>query len=185
MREREVENLIVGPEHARVRKALRTAGLLLTALGLVMTAVGLISFFSSIGTFEPPRYFWCAIVGLPLMGLGWSLTSSGYAGAFVRYWAGETAPVRKDTFNYLAEGTSAGVNTLARAVGEGLRAGPREAGGAACPKCAARVPSGSRFCPHCGHAIAVELCAGCGAQSVPGAKFCHHCGAPLEHSEIA
>ena len=105
---------IGGDLHRERRARLRGIGLGLAGVGLVFTIVGLGSFFSSFGSFEPPRYFWCAFVGLPLLGIGARLTKIAFLGAIGRYIAGEGAPVAKDTLNYMAEGTREGVSTFAR-----------------------------------------------------------------------
>src|SRR5688572_21530385 len=122
------------PKHSETRKALRTLGIVLFLVGLVFTLIGVGNFFMAFGTFEPPRYFWCAFIGLPLLAFGKMLMAYGYFGAFTRYVANETAPVGKDTFNYLAEETRDGVRNLSGAVAEGLRGEPSQSE-LACPKC--------------------------------------------------
>lgn len=112
--------------HAAIRGLLRLGGGIALALGLLFMAVGLISFFSSFGTFESPRYFWCMFVGMPLFGIGLGMLKAGYLGAITRYMANETAPVAKDTINYIGEGTQPGVKATARAIAEGLREGSEE-----------------------------------------------------------
>ena len=71
----------------------------------------------------PPRFFWCAFVGLPLMGLGGTICKFAFMGAVSRYIANEVAPVGKDVVNYMAEGTKGAVRDVAVAVGDRLRAG--------------------------------------------------------------
>lgn len=85
-------------------------------LGGIFALVGLGSFFTSFGSFEPPRYFWCAFVGLPMVAVGLSMLKFGYLGVFTRYVAKEAAPPAKDTFNYLAENTKEGVKTIAESI---------------------------------------------------------------------
>ena len=55
----------IDPRHRQVQGALRAVGPVVAGAGLVLVAVGLIDFFRSFGTMEFPRYFPCAIVGLP------------------------------------------------------------------------------------------------------------------------
>ena len=45
----------------------------------------------------------------------------GYFGAVVRYLASESAPVAKDTINYMAENTKDAVKTVARSITEGVK----------------------------------------------------------------
>jgi hypothetical protein len=145
----------IDPRHHTTRTVLRTLGPPLAVLGLLLIAVGVVSFFSAFGTFEPPRYFWCVFLGIPVLFVGVVLCLMGFLGSFARYVSGEAAPVQKDTFNYLAEGTKGGVKTFAQAVGEGLAAGMGGEG-----KTKAR-------CPRCEHANDAD------------AKFCNKCGTPL------
>lgn len=147
----------INPGHDGIRQAARVIGPLMIAVGGMFTAIGMISFFSSFGSFEPPQYFWCAFIGLPLMAFGGAVTKFAYLGAIFRYLAGEVAPVQKDTFNYLATGVSPGVKDLARAVSEGLAEGRQ-------------VPHSddSKYCSHCGQAIALDanFCSSCGQKVV-------------------
>jgi hypothetical protein len=78
-----------------------------------------------------------------------------FLGSFTRYVFGETAPVQKDTFNYLAEGTQGGVRTVATAVGEGLAAGMRQGGaaGSRCLRCHHYNDADAKFCKNCGTAL--------------------------------
>ncbi len=85
--------------------------------------IGLASFFSSFGGFSTPRYFWCAFVGLPLLGIGGFLTKLGFLGTVARYVAGETAPVAKDVVNYMGEKTQLGVKSFTKAVAKGIKEG--------------------------------------------------------------
>jgi len=75
----------------------------------------------------------------------------GFMGSVFRYMSGEAAPVQKDTFNYLAEGTQPGVRTMAQAVGQGFNEG-MSAGraGVECPHCHHRNGPEARFCNQCG-----------------------------------
>lgn len=114
------ENQLRSPHHNTIRTALRIGGPAVAGVGLIFTIVGLASFFSAFGGFEPPRYFWCVFVGLPLLFVGLVLCNFGYLGAVYRYYAGEAAPVTKDAANYMGEGIQPGVKAVAKAVTEGI-----------------------------------------------------------------
>jgi hypothetical protein len=177
------ENRHLDPRHRDKRSALRVLGILLLVVGGCFMAVGLISFFSAFGGFEPPRLFWCCFVGMPLLAAGIALTKFGYMGAVGRYMAGEMAPVAKDTFNYMADGTQDGIRTVARAVGEGL--GLRDGGGPApvvlCHRCNSENDADAKFCSECGAPIRqTKPCDGCGELNDPDARFCENCGARFE-----
>jgi ribosomal protein L40E len=165
----------LNPGHSTTRDILRVVGPLLGAVGLIFTIAGIVSFFASFGTFEPPRYFWCAFVGLPLVALGVGITRYAFMGRMFRYVAGETAPVAKDTFNYLAEGTQPGVRAMATAVGEVLRGSGSEL---LCAKCGQANDSDARFCRKCGANLGTT-CPSCGHRNDAAATFCDACGKPL------
>ncbi len=111
----------IDQKHGEKRRIIRRIGIVLLAIGGVLILIGLGSFFAAFGSSGPPRYFWCAFLGMPISFAGVVLTGYGFMGAVARYAAGEAAPVGKDTFNYMAEGTKDGVKTLASAIGQGLR----------------------------------------------------------------
>jgi len=172
----------IDPAHRQIQGLLRTVGPVVLGLGVAFTAVGLIGFFRAFGSFEPPRYFWCAFVGMPLIAIGSGMSKLGYLGAFSRYVMGEVAPVQKDTFNVLAEGVSPGVESLARAVRHGL-SGEREAESvqeSQCPDCAASCDPTARFCSQCGGSLEKKACPGCGQSYERDDKFCDQCGHRLD-----
>jgi RNA polymerase subunit RPABC4/transcription elongation factor Spt4 len=58
---------------------------------------------------------------------------------------------------------------------------PGVAVAAACKKCHAVLPTGSKFCAQCGTPSEVagpKFCAQCGGQLAAGSKFCAQCGKP-------
>jgi hypothetical protein len=169
----------IDPHHTATRAMLRIIGPSVAGIGLLFTLVAVASFFSALGTFEPPRYFWCAFVGLPLLAVGIALSKFAFMGAVTRYMANEVAPVGKDVVNYMAEGTKDAVRELATAVGEGLRTGKTEQGGSVvpCPKCNVDNERSAKFCSACGTALhSSQACPACGALNDADARFCDHCG---------
>ncbi len=119
------------PQHMPVRKTLRIAGLVVLAIGGLLTLIGFGSFFASFasawsGSFEPPRYFWCAFLGIPLLGVGGAMATFGFLGGVFRYMVGESAPVAKDVVNYMGEQTQPGVKAVAKAITQGIREGLAE-----------------------------------------------------------
>jgi len=114
------ENLLQSARHQSVRKVLRVGGPAVALLGLLFLLIGMISFFSSFDSFASPRFFWCAFVGMPLLFVGGVMCKFGYLGDIARYIASESAPVAKDTINYLGEETQPGVRSFTRAITEGV-----------------------------------------------------------------
>ena len=162
----------INPNHRELRKMLRLIGPLVFILGLVLTLVGLGSFFSSFGSMQPPRYFWCAFLGLPLMTAGGAISQFAFMGAVARFMAGETAPVAKDTFNYMASGTKDGVRDIASAIAEGVSANSLD-----CNSCRASNDIKAKFCDNCGETLlATKTCDHCTTENQKNAKFCDDCG---------
>jgi RNA polymerase subunit RPABC4/transcription elongation factor Spt4 len=173
----------IDPGHNAVRDALRVVGPVIALTGLGFMIVGAVDFFRTFGSFGPPKLFWCLFVGMPLLFVGSVLSSYGYLGRVARYVAEETAPVGKDTFNYVARGTREGVRTVAGAIGQGLREGGL--GGESqtmvrCHKCNALAPAEAKFCGQCGQSLGkTKLCPNCHELNDPDAKFCDNCGRPF------
>jgi hypothetical protein len=151
----------------------------IAGIGLLLTIVGMISFFSSFGGVGPPRYFWCAIVGLPLLAIGIGISKFAFLGTITRYMAGEVAPVGKDMTNYMVAGTKDSIRDAAAAIGEGLAA----AGGVGassrirCQKCKSDNDMSAKFCDNCGAPLDLsKKCKNCGTVNDSDARFCDSCG---------
>ena len=114
------ENRLQSPRHSGIRDVLRIGGPLVAGVGLLFMIVGFGSFFASFGSFEPPRYFWCAFVGMPLLFIGTAMCMYGYLGSFYRYVAGESAPVAKGVVNYMGENIQPGIKAVTKAATEGV-----------------------------------------------------------------
>ena len=164
-------NREIDPHHQRTQGALRLFGPALVVIGVILMAIGLISFFSSFGTFQPPRFFWAAMIGLPLIAIGLGITRLGYLGADFRYFSGEVSPVATDTFNTDGRGGSIRVGD------HGPRRGPRtldrdgdespsgRANRRLCPvRCA--EPRGRQVLQPVRQALKGSTCADCGAASL-------------------
>jgi hypothetical protein len=179
----------IDPQHRETRTFLRIIGVGIVIIGGLFTIVGFGSFFSSFAGFhssvggfrspEPPRLFWCAFIGLPLLGLGTMICKFAFMGAVGRYMANEVAPVGKDVINYMADGTKDSIRDVASAVGEGLRAGA-PAGQVQvmrCHKCNEDNEAAANFCNACGAPLTKSKgCPGCGELNDPDAHFCDNCG---------
>ncbi|MBK9385961.1 MAG: zinc ribbon domain-containing protein [Planctomycetes bacterium] len=164
------------PDHDDHRSILRFFGLILALVGGAFTGIGMLSFFSAFGGGGIPDKFWCAFVGLPLLGFGMMLLKAGYLGAMSRYVAGETAPVVADAADYLLRGAQGGVRDVAQAIGEGLRRPEAKP----CPACGSPQRPDAKFCDACGKAIASALlCSSCRHENAAAARFCNRCGEKL------
>ena len=100
------------------------------------------------------------------------ITQYAFLGAIYRFVAGEAAPVAKDTFNYMATGTTDGVRDIASAIKQGFTGGAMT-----CPACGCNHDIDAKFCDNCGQPIASsKTCSECSAANNPRAKFCDACG---------
>ncbi len=170
---------LIDPRHNEVRSALRVLGPAIAGIGLLLTIIGLISFFAAFGGGGPPRFFWCAFIGLPLLGAGLGISQFGYLGAISRYLAGEGTPVAKDMTNYMVEGTRDSIRDVATALGEGFAAA-KSTHATRCQKCGATNDADARFCRACGSPVTTSKhCAKCGEENDSDARFCDHCGTPI------
>ncbi|MCI0378685.1 MAG: zinc ribbon domain-containing protein [Gemmataceae bacterium] len=168
----------IDPQHSQQRSALRVLGPIVAGIGLILTIIGFASFFASFGDMTSPRYFWCAFVGLPILGIGIAICKAAFLGAITRYMANEVAPVGKDVVNYMAEGTKGAVRDIAGAVGEGLRGDAKA--GTRCRKCNEPNDADASFCKACGVALPkFKPCPGCGERNDADARFCDRCGKAL------
>jgi len=177
----EIENPI-DPGHSGPLALFRILGPVILGVGILLIIVGGVDFFRAFGGSEPPRLFWCFFVAIPLLFVGGVLSQFGYAGKVARYMAQEMAPVGKDTFNYMADGTKDGIQTVAAAVGKGLAESGVALGGAmgakvTCRTCKALIDAAARFCPQCGGAMTKDKpCPACKHLNDADAKFCDKCG---------
>lgn len=187
-------------QHDAARAVLRVVGPLLILVGGAMFVTGIISFFERFdegprGLFgdlpgavrahdpdrsgdlaepapRPPNRFWMCFVGMPVAAVGFVLSRQGYLGVAARYVAGETAPVARDTIDYLARGTKESIEEVASAIRGG--GGP----GVRCPGCGRENDGDARFCDECGAALA-RVCPNCHERNDADAKFCDACGSGL------
>lgn len=166
-------------QYSELRATLKSVGPAIAGIGLLLMIVGMVSFFSAFGGFGPPRYFWCAFVGMPLLFVGIAISKFAYLGAITRYLAGEVAPVGKDVTNYMVAETKDSIRDVATAVGEGFASAGTlgTAQRVRCHKCNADNDVSANFCDGCGAPLAKsKKCEKCGELNDPDARFCDNCG---------
>ena len=161
-------------DHESVKKKLKIIGFSLLAVGFVLTVIGFISFFSSMGSFAPPKFFWCAFLGLPLLGFGAMITSMAFRRELSKYAKDEMMPVVKEAGKEIAPT----VQDLAAAVKRGLEDEGEGDKSNICPVCGNGNDAADKFCGTCGSSLA-EICPKCGYENPSSDKFCGHCGQEL------
>ena len=135
----------------QLRNVFRVAGILLFGAGVVMIVLGFMALFGTMNddpfsddSFGPPKQFFLAFVGMPILALGSWMMQAGFMGVAARYAAGEGAPVLKDSAAYLSDGQ--GILGVGRTVDDPA--------GKFCQSCGNKAPESARFCESCGHAYA-------------------------------
>lgn len=165
----------LNPGHLRTRNLLRRIGPIVLGIGVLLMGIGMIDFFISMGSFDPPKLFWCLFLGMPMLFIGIVMTKIGYMGAVARYMSAESAPVAKDTFNYVASETKEGVREIAGAIREGFVG--EDSGKVCCPGCEVPNDRDAKFCDACGGSMSNEKdCVACEMPNDHDAKFCDGCG---------
>lgn len=167
-------NSIHDPKHNKTTKILKIVGPFVITVGLVFSVIGLVSFFTAISSGDKPTLFWCAFIGLPLLAVGGWLTSLGYMKKWGSFVASQTAPVAKDTINYIVDGTS---DTIAKTINKAKNTAETENN--FCPYCQKSNAKDAKYCSNCGKPLKIT-CQKCGTENDTNANFCDSCGAKLK-----
>lgn len=130
---------------AGARTFFRVAGCLLAPLGAIACVYGFVSFAQSDDMGSPLREVGFFLGGFLVFAIGMMFVHAGFAGVAVRYGAGETMPVVKDSASYLSDGK--GIMNVGRTA-------PAAATGPYCRTCGARNDDDARFCDGCGGSLA-------------------------------
>ena len=88
--------------HDSIKYVMRLVGGIALVVGAIFTVIGAISFFGAFGSHNPPQYFWCAFVGLPLVSLGLWFLKAGFLGRVAKYASDEITPVVGDAAKHIA-----------------------------------------------------------------------------------
>lgn len=160
-------------KHEATKKKLKTIGFVLLAVGGVFSLIGFINFFSAFFGGGMPTLFWCLFIGLPLFGIGGSITATAHKREISRYMKNESVPVA----NEASEELSPAIRNIASAIKDGLH-GENDNETVVCPACGAKTDKNNKFCGNCGAAIA-KVCPACGKSVPSGNAYCGNCGAKL------
>lgn len=167
------EDKFIPDQHKKTRSIFRILGPLLLMIALACMIVAAIDLFTLQG-FEEPKYFWLFFVGIPLIFFGFTLTGLGFGGSIAKYQSREYAPVAKDTFNYLAKETTAGVKEISKAIQQGNTSKLLN-----CHHCHHQNQLDANFCKECGEQL-ILICQSCHQSNSLDARFCDQCGTSLK-----
>ena len=161
-------------DHENKKKLFKTIGWICLPVGIVLTVIGLVSLFSSMGSFEPPKFFFCGFIGLPLTGVGAQFLMIGYRREITEYEKNESVPV----FNEAGEEMSPGIRSIASAMKEGWK---EKEEGIVC-SCGEVNPPDSSFCRKCGASLK-NKCPCCGKEISGDSLFCNYCGEKIKKED--
>jgi hypothetical protein len=169
----------LNPGHLKLRNKLRIIGPIILGLGVVITAAGFIDISND--PFHGFPFAKFTPLGMIMLFIGGVTCQFAFMGAVARYAASESAPVGKDTFNYMAKGTQPGVRDITSAIREGLtepQAGTTNT--VACCQCNHPNNADARFCDQCGSEMLTnKRCTNCNNENDLDARFCDNCGTAL------
>jgi ribosomal protein L40E len=165
----------INKNHQQKKTIIRILGILSLTVGIILTIISITDIISPPSTSffmeQEKSRAGLGFIGLPLIFIGSALTFSGYMGEVARYQAQEMAPVKKDVFNYMADGTKEGIKTITKSIFEGLN------GESLCPQCHTKNDADAKFCDNCGKKIiTTKECPYCNAKNDSDAQYCDNCG---------
>jgi len=132
-----------GYAHQRtIRNTARVVSLVFLAGAIWCVVVGIRSVVAAADSFEDDGKFWMIFIAMGLFFLAVVSAQVGFGGAVGRYYAGEAAPVLRDT-----------IRTVTGADAEDGASPTAGRTGRFCSACGVRQDSGANFCDACGAPI--------------------------------
>lgn len=164
-------------KHLKLKKKLKTIGIILVVVGGVCAIVGFAEFFITMSMMSgAPKLFFLLFIGLPMIGIGAGLLTFAYRGDIMRFTKNEAVPIINET----GEEIKPAIKAVTGAVREGLYGEQSVAKkGMVCPACGKENQPENKFCDKCG-ALLRKVCPACGAEQDGDDKFCGQCGAKLD-----
>ncbi|MDR3263301.1 MAG: zinc ribbon domain-containing protein [Clostridiales bacterium] len=166
------EKRAIQEKHQRTKAILKIVGPIVLGVGIIMVIIGFVDFFSAMGRFGAPKFFWLFFAGFPFLGIGGVLTMTAFRSEIVSYHTREAAPV----INEFSENVVPAVKNFASAVKEGI-SGTKDTA-LICPTCGEKNQTDAKFCNTCGAPLK-SVCTKCGEENAPASMFCKACGEKL------
>lgn len=154
-------------DYSKTKKIFRTLGFVFLPIGLLLAIIGFVDFFMSFNSATPPHLFFCLFIGMPLIFIGIVFLIFGFMKELNSFAASQSAPVHKDVFNYMLDGTREELSKTINASNKIV-----------CPNCKCENDKDALFCSSCGHKLK-NICSKCNAENDADAKFCKNCGEEL------
>ena len=167
-------NSINDSKHEQTRKKFKILALIFFPLGAVLFITGLINFFMSMYSGTMPVLFWCAFLGIIFLGIGGTCARFGFMRQVTTYVASQTAPVAKDTINYMSTNTADSLAHTASTISNAINNNNQ----IKCSNCGALNDKEAKFCKNCGKQL-TKICPNCHASNDSNATYCDNCGTRL------
>ncbi len=149
--------------HENTKKKFKKIGIILLSIGILCTSIGIIDFFISMASMHAPSLFFLCFIGIPLIGIGSSLTSLGFRGEIMRYNKNESVPI----INEASEEISPAIKNIVNSINN-------SESNITC-ECGYINNSDSLFCKKCGKSLRI-ICPNCGKTLDNDSKYCSYCG---------
>ena len=160
-------------ENEKAKRVLKTIGFIALPLGVILAGSGIFDAFRRSEAFPHHQggfgFVFRIFLGFALVFVGISCLSYAYMGKVARYAASEIAPVKKDTANYLIDGTKDEISDLFHKIkGQTI---------VNCPYCGDENDPDAIYCDYCGRKLRVTC--DCGTENQAGSRYCKKCGKTL------
>ena len=152
---------------AKIKRKLKIIGISVLIVGITFTLIGFINFFIAFSSQAQPKLFWCAFIGLPLLGVGLGVTVQAFRAEIAQYVAQESVPAAQ-TF---LQGVAPAVTDMAKELKTPATA-PRPC------ECGTQNETDDKFCKTCGKSL-FSTCPDCNERLDADSQFCTNCGKKL------
>lgn len=134
-------------ENKNVNKLLANIGIGLSIFGILLIIISMLTLIASDMSSSPMGSFLGFFIGMVFTAIGQFLFQTFGAGRKARFFAKQTAPVKKDVLKYMIDETGEDISKVIRdAKGNDLKM-------RACLKCGAINPITNKYCGDCGNKI--------------------------------
>jgi hypothetical protein len=78
------KHIKIGPQHSSTSQLLRPLGVLVAGVGMLLLVVGIVNVVVAECGTELPHYFWCLVLGLPVLLVGLEMCQRSFLGTVAR-----------------------------------------------------------------------------------------------------
>ncbi len=153
-------------KHENTKKKLKIISVALLSIGTLLITIELIDFFVSAGSMTMPSLFFLFFIGIPLIGVGSSLTNLGFKKEMMRYHKDESVPIINEASEEISPAIKNVINSIRNPESQIICS------------CGYSNSSDSLFCKKCGKALHI-VCHNCGKKLDNDSEYCSYCGTKI------